>query len=111
MLVSVKVQQIASTQIGEYYYSSLIKNNYTFLAGTIFFLAGLSSGYFLKVNPWIGGISLLLIYPLVTLYEATVFKGSHNLLPFELLIFLVFSLPAILGIIIGKYISKRLTKG
>lgn len=91
---------------GEYYYSSFLQNNYTMLAGVVFFLAGFAAGYHLKLNPWLAGYCFILIFPLTSLYEGAVYKGSHNLLPFEFIIHFLFSLPFIMGAYIGKFLSK-----
>lgn len=96
--------------VGEYYYSEFLRNGYTILAGVLLFVSGLLTGYFLKLNPWLSGLSMILIFPLATLYEGTVYRGSHNLLPFEFIIFFLFALPVIVGVYIGKYVSKRYSK-
>ncbi|RXK62612.1 hypothetical protein ESA94_06335 [Lacibacter luteus] len=104
------LQKVSTTSTAEYFYSDFLRNNYSLLAGIIFFLAGLFVGYFLKLNPWLAGIAMVIAMPLVSFYEAAVYKGSHNLIWFELVIYFLFSVPAITGVYIGRYIAKRRKK-
>lgn len=101
------IQGEPEPQTGEYYYSSFLRNNYTFLSALLFLLTGILIGYFFKLNPWFSGIALILIFPLVSFYEATVYRGSHNLIPFELIIHFLFALPGVVGAFIGKLIFNR----
>jgi len=108
ILLSSRIQHVAPPQSGEYYYSSFLKNNYTVLTACIFLIVGLLVGYYFKLNPWLSGISLVLIFPITAFYEATVYRGSHNLMPFELIVYLLWSVPAIAGIYLGRFISHRI---
>lgn len=91
---------------GEYYYSSFLQNNYTLLTGIVFLLAGFAAGYYFKLNSWVAGICFIFIFPLTSLYEGTVYKGSHNLLPFEFIIHFLFALPSLMGVYMGNFVSK-----
>ena len=86
-----KIQPTAVRQSGEYYYSSFLRNNYTILSASLFLLVGILVGYFFKLNPWLVGLSLILIFPLVSFYEATIYRGSHNLIPFELIVYFLWA--------------------
>lgn len=101
------LQTVTAPKPGEYYYSDFLRNNYTLLAGILFFIAGILIGYFLQLNPWLAGIALIAALPLASFYEAAVNKGSHNLIPLELIIYFLFSVPAIAGVYAGKYFAKR----
>ena len=108
ILLSSRIQHVAPPQSGEYYYSGFLRNNYTVLTACIFLIVGLLMGYYFKLNPWLSGISLVLIFPITAFYEATVYRGSHNLIPFELVVYLLWSIPAIAGIYLGRFISHRI---
>ncbi len=109
MLLSSILQQVTPPQAGEYYYSDFLKNNYTVLTACIFFGVGGVVGFYLKVNPWLAGISLVAIFPIAAIYEAIVYRVSHNLIPFELFFHFLFSLPAIAGIYLGRFLLHRIT--
>ncbi len=106
LLVS-KVQPHTTPDPGEYYYSNTLRTGYTVWTAIIFFVAGIIVGVISKLNPWLAGLSLIFIFPLVTLYEGTIYRGSHNLLPFELVIFFVFALPCVIGVYAGKFIRNK----
>lgn len=101
------LQTVTPASPGEYYYSDFLRNNYSLLAGFIFFLTGILIGIFFQLNPWLAGIALIAALPIASFYEASVYKGSHNLIPLELIIYFLFSVPAIAGVYIGRYIAKR----
>jgi hypothetical protein len=103
-------QNFELPKAGQYYYSSFLRNNYTVFCAIIFLLVGVIIGYYFKLNPWYSGLFLTLIFPLTVLYEASIYRGSHNLLPFELVIYFIFSLPAIFGVYVGKFIFKEIKK-
>lgn len=107
VLLASQMQHTAQPQVGEYYYSSFLRHNFTILTACLYTITGLMVGYFSKWNAWISGLSLVAIFPLVSFYEATVYHGSHNLIPLELVVFLSFAFPAIAGIYLGRYIAKR----
>jgi len=109
LLLSSRIQHVEPPQAGEYYYSSFLRNNYTILSACIFLVVGLLIGYYFKLEPLLAGVSLILIFPITAFYESTVYRGSHNLIPFELVVYLLFSLPAIAGIYLGRLISNRIT--
>jgi hypothetical protein len=97
--------------VGEYHYSRFLQGNYfTIPAVTIFFIIGLGVGYFWKLNPWLTGLCLFFIFPLTSIIEATVYKGSHNLIPFEFIFFFLFAMPSIVAVYIGSFIFKQAAK-
>src|SRR4051812_10780460 len=83
----------AKTVAGEYHYSTILRSNYGVFANVLFGAAGFFAGYLFGKNPWLIGICLWLVYPITALIEATVYRGSHNLIPFELAMFFLMSLP------------------
>ena len=95
----------------EYHVSFFFLKNYTTIpVAIIFFIVGLGTGYFLKLNPWLTGMCLFFILPLTSVIEAIVYKGSHNLILFEFAIYFVFALPSIIAVFIGRLIKKQVDK-
>jgi hypothetical protein len=109
LLVSIILETPATPQ-GEYHYSSFLKNNYGITAGILFLIAGLAVGYLMELKPWLAGICLILIFPITALYEPTIYRGSHNLIPFEFLVFILYALPSLVGAYLGKWLSDRAEK-
>lgn len=107
ILLASALQDVRPPQAGEYHYSSFLRYNYTWLTGVLFLLTGLAIGYRFRPNPWRAGIALIFIFPLVAMYEATVYRGSHNLIPLEFVIYFLFSLPAVAGLYAGKWMFHR----
>jgi hypothetical protein len=104
------MQKVAPSQYPEYYYSLFLARNYTVLTAVIFFMAGLLIGYYFRLNPWLSGMCLILIIPIASFYEIAVDLSSHNLLPFELIIYFVFALPPTIGVYLGRFVFERMKK-
>ena len=100
------IQQQSLPVRGEYYYSNFLRNNYTLLTNVFYFLAGFSGGYYFRLNPWFSGFCLLLVFPVTAIVEAGVYRGSHNLIPFELVAHFLMALPAVTAVYIGGFINR-----
>ena len=94
----------------DYRYSQFLHSNYTGFTAILFFLTGLLIGYYFRLNPWLSGVFLVLIFPLAVVFEVSIDVTSHNLLPFELIIHFVYALPAIAGAYLGRFLFGRMKK-
>jgi hypothetical protein len=111
IIVCCSLFQHIPTVTGEYHYSNFVDKNYlTIPAATIFFIVSIAIGYYWRLNPWLSGLCLFFIFPLTSIIEATVYQGSHNLIPFEFISFFVFSLPSVIGVYIGRITFKQKAK-
>jgi ABC-type iron transport system FetAB permease component len=106
ILLAIQINGFAFPEEGEYYYSKIVRNNYTKIMMLVYLVAGAVLGYVLQLKPWLIGILLVSYFFLITAYEATVYRGSHNLLPLELAMYLFFAIPPVGGAYIG-YLIKR----
>ena len=106
ILLAIQINGFAFPEVGEYYYSKIVRNNYTKPMMLVYLVAGVVLGYVLQLKPWLTGILLVSYFFFITAYEATVYRGSHNLLPFELAMYLFFAIPPVGGAYIG-YLIKR----
>lgn len=106
-----KVQNIDPSNFGEYYYSKFLRLNYTIITGSLFLVVGFVFGFLYRLKPGIVGLSMIAIFLLATTYEMIVFRSSHNLLPFELIIYFSFSLPSIVGAQVGLYLKRKIQGG
>ena len=95
---------------GEYFLSEWLRNNFTWPVRIIFCFAGFLAGYFMKLNPILTGISLSAVFPVIAIYEATVHRGSHNLIPLEFITFIIWSLPAVLAAYAGASVARKRIK-
>ncbi len=60
-----------------------------------------------QIPPVVVGLSMVATFPLIALYEASVFRGSHNLLPFEMAIVALWSIPLIFAAYGGRWTARR----
>lgn len=91
---------------GEYYISSFFGIAYKKAGFIVFFLAALFIGMFTNVRPVLAGLTVILFFGAISIYEGEKYKGSHNLIPFEFIIFAVYCLPVVVGVIAGNFIRK-----
>jgi len=82
---------------GEYYLDGLVERNYDWISAAVFVVAGALLQKCFGENPIVIGAGLVLIFPLVTFYEISVYPTSHNLLPFETIEWAFYSVPGFLG--------------
>lgn len=102
------IQHVPVPIKGEYYYSSFLRNNYTLLSNICFFITGFLGGYYYKLNPWYSGICLFLIFPSISIIEAVVYKGSHNLIPFEFVFHFLMALPTVIAVYLGGFVNRKI---
>jgi hypothetical protein len=95
---------------GEYAYSSFLKYHLTLPAWVLFCIAGVAIGYFSNLNPWYAGLSLFFVFPLTSMVEATVYRGSHNLIPFEFGMYFLYALPSIAAVYVGRFIFTQISQ-
>lgn len=71
----------------------------------------ISVGFILSIiqpKHWlIIGISTIAWFPLLSIFELLMGKGSHNLFPFEFLIYVVLMLPGLLGALGGRMVKRH----
>jgi hypothetical protein len=95
---------------GDDYYLSSLLGRYSVLTAILFFIAGLAIGYYWKLNPWLTGMFLISIFPLIVIIELNIYKESHNLLGIEFAAHFIYALPAVVGVYIGKFFFNRMRR-
>lgn len=83
------------------------KNVIFFPTATLLFVFGVAVGFIVQRFCLLLGLSSILVFPCVALYEMLINPSSHNLWPIEFIIYAFFSIPAIVGAFIGKRIGGR----
>jgi hypothetical protein len=91
---------------GEYFYSNFFRNNFKLPAQVLFIIAGFIAGYVYRLNPLLTGFSLFLFFPLTAILEMINYKGSHNLVPMEFVMFFLYAIPSIIAAFLGKRMHK-----
>ncbi len=92
---------------GEYYWSHLIRDCLTQYVRILLTLLAFIACYQFKLNPWITAFCVFAIFPIVSFIEGTIYKGSHNLIPFELITFFLWSLPTVAAGYLGKWLQHK----
>lgn len=75
------------------------------------FLSGFSMKFFSKLSAWKIGLLTMALFPVLALVEITfVDSTSHNLLPFEFILYGLYTIPGIIGAFVALGIQKILEK-
>ena len=74
------------------------------------FVAGLLVGTYRGLPAALLGLSTMAFFPLLAFIEILIYPNSHNLIPFELAIYLVKAFPAIGGAYCSRWLLDRLHK-
>lgn len=91
---------------GEYYWATLFRNHYGILTIALQMSAGFLLGRKYRPNPILIGLCLTAIFPVTSIVEATVYRGSHNLIPMELAVYFLWALPAMAAAFLGKRLAQ-----
>ena len=101
------VQTSPPPQPGEYYWSTFFRNDLSWLALLLFALLAFAACYAWQWNACITGFGLISVLPIITIVESTVYRGSHNLIPFEIIVYAFYALPGFTGALLGAYLARR----
>jgi hypothetical protein len=82
----------------------------SYLTFLFLFISGLLLGFKGKGHPALLGCATMGLFPLVAIAEIFSSPTSHNLWPFEFVMYGLVSLSAVLGAFIGRYVQKRVRK-
>ncbi len=70
-------------------------------------MIGLVVGFYTRLHPVLTGLAVITLPILAIIYELITFPTSHNLFPFEIGMYLVFGLPAVVGVFVGRILYNR----
>ncbi len=107
MVLCASFQDTPMPANGEYLYSAFFRGNYTLPAQILFIVAGFVAGYVYRLNPLLAGFSLFLFFPVTAIWEAINYKGSHNLMPMEFVMFFLYAIPSIIAAFLGRRMHSR----
>ena len=91
----------------EYALSGQVLWNYSWGVAGLLLLVGFAVGFVVRSRAWAAGVGLVLFQAALTVYEIQRFPTSHNLLPFDVLSWIVMAAP----LVIGSFAGTRLRRG
>ena len=77
---------------------------------TSLFLIGLILGFLWSKYKWLWGVGAVSLFPIFSIVEMLMDPYSHNLWPFEFIIYGFMIIPGILGAYAGAFIRRKFTK-
>ncbi len=78
----------------------------TWIPFALLTLLGFCAGSTTRHNPLLIGIATMSLFPCAAIAELIVDNTTHNLIPLELIMYAMFSIPATLGAIVGHFLVK-----
>ena len=91
----------------EYALSGQVLANYSWGVAGLLLLVGFAVGFVVRSRAWAAGVGLVLFQAALTVHEIQRFPTSHNLLPFDVLSWIVMAAP----LVIGSFAGTRLRRG
>jgi len=70
------------------------------------FLSGFVVKFFIELSGWKIGLLTMALFPIWILAEVIIDPTSHNLFPFEIILYSLYTIPAIIGAYISLGIQK-----
>ena len=83
---------------------------FSFFTACCLVISGFIIGFLNPKHPWRWGLATMSLFPILAIIEMVVDPYSHNLWPFEFLMYGVLTVPGILGAITGAFIRKKLKR-
>ncbi len=80
-------------------------SRYSFL---LLFLSGFVVKAFSNLPSWKIGMMSMALFPIAAILEIIADASSHNMLPLEILFYLIYTLPAIAGAYLAQFLKKLL---
>lgn len=71
-------------------------------------LSGFGVKLWSKLSGWKIGLTTMALFPIMVIFEMIVDSSSHNLFPFEFILYAVYSVPAMIGAYLAQGINKVL---
>lgn len=91
----------------EYALSGQVLANYSWGVAGILLLLGFTIGCVVRSRAWVAGAGLVLLQAALTIHEIRRFPTSHNLLPFDVAVWLVLAAPLVIGSFAGTRLRRR----
>jgi hypothetical protein len=71
-------------------------------------LSGFGVKLLSKLSGWKIGLTTMALFPIMALFEMIVDSSSHNMFPFEFILYAAYSVPAMIGAYLAQGINKIL---
>lgn len=70
-------------------------------------LLGLAGAMLMRLNVYAIALASIGVLPVVAITEMVMDTSTHNLIPFELMMYLFMAIPALLGALLGRFVWAR----
>ncbi len=90
----------------EYGLSVFFRKGYTWMSAPLFLVAGGLIRHLTRAHPLAIIVGLVFALPLIATYEVAMEPTSHNLLPFEVILWAIMAVPGAIGVL-GVIGAKR----
>jgi len=74
------------------------------------FSTGFGMKFYTKLSGWKIGLSTMALFPIMAMMEMIVDSNSHNMFPFEFIVYAITTIPGIIGAYIAQVVQKALVK-
>lgn len=92
---------------GEYFLTELARGQIGPVSIMLALVMAFALGFYTQAPPVPLGLSMIAVFPMIALYEGTRFRGSHNLIPFELVIDALWGVPLMIAALLGRATARN----
>ena len=96
---------------GEYFLTRLAQSLVGFVSLPLAGIMAVAFGFYTRAHVVLIGLAMAAVFPAIAVYEGTRFRGSHNLIPFELAMIAVCAVPLMLAAWLGRGLARRAGRG
>jgi hypothetical protein len=102
------IMRVPPSTSTSYFVSEWLESNYfALITQAVLIAVGYHLAYRWHASPWVVGVAMMLPFPVATFYEITLDRTSHNMLPFEIIVWVpLVALPTI-GALVGRMMLRR----
>ncbi len=91
---------------GEYFWSQLATQQLSWFTLGFAGAAAAGLGYVTRANGAVIGASMVLVFPAIVFWEISTYPTSHNLVPFELVMYAALSAPLMFAAWLGRRLKR-----
>ena len=91
----------------EYFLTELARGQVGIVSIPLMLASAVALGYYARTSVVLIGLAIASLFPLVAVYEATKYRGSHNLIPFEFVAIAICTTPLMLAAWFGRVMARR----
>ncbi len=94
----------------EYFLTELARAQVGIVSISFMLVAAFALGFYTRTSVVLTGLAIAAVFPAIAVYESARYRGSHNLIPFELIMIAIATVPLMVAAWIGRTMARRVAR-